>query len=413
MSLSVARILAFLGIIVLLVSAVCLIYPLVRARAPWLGKLTQALIFTVAVGAPLAILGAYVVAPLRPLVDSQALQDLRIFPAGQALASFLISTVLDTTYEVTPNLWTGLGTGAGIGMALAIAVRGLLATSASPSSGASTNDEPPTNEALPGFIWGVLLLVGAVVVPIVAVTIFSSLTPSMLMQLGPDDELATGFILGIACGFLIASGAASLVDIAGAVLARIVQGERGASSQGRATEARGIASVISRFSGAIAPVMLWITLGVIVIVWQIAGSARAHNWGGVVGWIVISPIVLVFIIWPGLLQGLASALRTALAGSAGERTIPLFDGYLLLGGVIFGLLLALGSYIPLLGWLLGVIGTLGWPGLLIGIALGLVLAAWPLISRTLTALPNLVWIAFACVLVAAGGILALMPAWLT
>lgn len=413
MTIAIVRVLVLLGVMVLLASVICLVYPFARVRSRRIALLAQAVAFSALVGAPLAVLGAHFFAPLRPLVGDAATNTLSYFPAEQGLASLLVRA-FNVQDEVTPNLWTGLGIGSGFGVALALAMHGMVAA-AQVAPGASERHEDGAGEGSASSValwWAGLLALGAVIVPIAVVAAGSSLTPSSFVQLAPGDELVAGLTVGIAFGFLIASGAVSVVDMAGAMLARLAALLKRKPSVSLADDG-GRAGIFS--VAAAAPPILF--LGTCWAVWITGASASAisrQNWASLVGNLLISPIVLAFVIWPGLLSGLAAGLKALLGASvARDASRVSFDAFTLLGGVLFGLILAGGTNVPLLGWLLGVIGTLGWPGLLIGAVLGGLLAGLPLIRRGLMSLPDAAWVVMGCALLSVGGILLLTPTWLS
>lgn len=76
-----------------------------------------------------------------------------------------------------------------------------------------------------------------------------------------------------------------------------------------------------------------------------------------------------------------------------------FDWYSLVGGILLGFVLGFGTQVPVLGWLVQLVGGGGWYSVLFGVALGVLLGAGPALKRAIDVIPERV-------VIVAGGILA-------
>jgi hypothetical protein len=286
-----------------------------------------------------------------------------------------------------------------------------------------------------------------------------SLGPDIVRQLtaSATSQFALGMLVGAGTGLVIGYTCGLIVDFFGGMLGLLGFGVAGAATKSTATlpvacvlrrvwslfpggdrGASGISDAayngddsdsdetavrVSLYSGILTPVAFW--LAVLVVILLSVFINFGYHWGDndgkmwpifvfvahVFNLIVLLILVTVVVAAIGIINAAASAIVNTgqTIKSAMDTTTWGFDWYNLVGGVLLGLVLAFGAYVPLLNLLVRLIGTSGWYGLAFGVLIGVLLSFGPLLRRGIDALPTLAVLIAGGVL-AAGGVIALIAA---
>lgn len=386
------------GISVVFLGVIVLAHGLLRPVTGLLRTPAQVVIFGLLVGIPLLFVGLDVGEHISTL-SGRALEHLfQSLPLVQLLVGTMAG-IFALPVDHVPGLWLGLGGGMGLGLGFGLAaqqkdpflpVRPPASADATVtrSTGALASAAAEAGGTGPlAFLWGVV--VALVFGTPLGLGVASSLTQ---FQQTYEDEVALGAVIGILTGTFLGYAAGLLVDLGSSIVYLVTHGTD---------------RPIFDKAGCAVSCLFW--LGLFLTAWAATIVEAAHQ-GSVlsaVGQTCLLPVAVVvacaFGAFHGFVNGITGGPRAAIADD--ERGPRNFDIYGLVGGLIAGLIIGFGGDVPLLGFILGLAGSIGIAGIGVGVVLGLVLGFAPLIKRGIDAMPTLGLCVLGGALLAIGGIM--------